>query len=553
MAPKKRKDEPKEASEAKRPKAKAKSSPASSTTKNTDNDALQLHGLFEGAEGASWEEPLREVLENLPEASKFIGPARDKSIVPVRELTFQALKPNRPEALRVVVFGQNPYPRLESATGIAMFDNAFETWDSKRFGSVVSMRCIIKAAAMAKYGIPVSTGMEELRALLREKDIVSPPEFFQSMLAQGVLLMNAALTIGGPGLSTANHNKFWQPVVNRVVQEILRTKSEGDGAVVFAWWGAESLKTKKVLAKVLAEFDGKVAIRHLDFCNPAAQGDLFCKPEVPHFTQINQILEEVGLPTVDWLPDRTWLKDATEAGGGASNNASAMGSFISQTKELHKMYMERLQSGLDKVTTLEPIQGIMDTRAVGLQEACKALALESPAAASMKAVESRERGELSSDEAASIHMYTGDSLYRKLNEVLRSPDREAVNVYFSYLRLFLTALKRAPAGNVPLFRGIKKDLAHEYPEGSTVVWWAVSSCTPNLKVAKSFGGGMKGGTLFRVQAKTAVPIKALSAYVEEEEFVLAPGTALKVVRVDRPASGAVEISLEEVPDQKWVS
>lgn len=33
-------------------------------------------------------------------------------------------RPNPPNAWRVVSFGQSPYPRMESATGIAHFDNA---------------------------------------------------------------------------------------------------------------------------------------------------------------------------------------------------------------------------------------------------------------------------------------------------------------------------------------------------------------------------------------------------------------------------------------------
>ena len=43
-------------------------------------------------------------------------------------------------------FGQNPYPRVESATGIAMFDNAFGNWADSQFGKVITIRCIIKAA-----------------------------------------------------------------------------------------------------------------------------------------------------------------------------------------------------------------------------------------------------------------------------------------------------------------------------------------------------------------------------------------------------------------------
>ena len=185
----------------------------SSSSVGTSDEPLKLHTLFEGLHGPAWEAPIRKTLEGLPDAAKFIGPDRDKAIVPVRELTFQALKPNPPEAWRVVVFGQNPYPRLESATGIAMFDNAFDSWESKRFGSVVSMRCIIKAAAMVKYGADFKTSVADLRALLKRHSSVTPPQWFQAMLSQGVLLLNAALTTGGEGISATEHNRFWTHVV----------------------------------------------------------------------------------------------------------------------------------------------------------------------------------------------------------------------------------------------------------------------------------------------------------------------------------------------------
>ena len=106
-------------------------------------DPLQLAPLFAGmGHGASWFKILKPVLESLSDAPKFIGPSRDKQIIPVRELTFQALKPNAPSGWRVVSLGQSPYPRIESATGIAHFDNAIKSWDSGKFGAVVTMRSL---------------------------------------------------------------------------------------------------------------------------------------------------------------------------------------------------------------------------------------------------------------------------------------------------------------------------------------------------------------------------------------------------------------------------
>lgn len=204
------------------------------------NDPLALAELFAGG-GEPWLPLLKPVIEAQPGAAAFIGPGRGQDVVPVRELTFQALKPNAPHKWKVVVFGQNPYPRPESATGIAMFDNTFHDWKDSQFGRVVSIRCIIKAAAMWKYGIPKKTPIADVRALLKKQDTVQPPEWFQAMLTQGVLLLNAALTASSDGTTgTDRHTAFWRPAAERIVEEILRAKQnadEEDRGVVFAWWG----------------------------------------------------------------------------------------------------------------------------------------------------------------------------------------------------------------------------------------------------------------------------------------------------------------------------
>src|SRR5262245_54223777 len=134
------------------------------------NDPLALTELLEG--GGEWLPLLRPVIEARPSADSFIGPKRDSRIVPVRELTFQALKPNPPGKWKVVIFGQNPYPRVESATGIAMFDNTFGDWNDSQFGRVMSIRCIIKAACIWKHGIDSKTPIADIRELLASQQTV---------------------------------------------------------------------------------------------------------------------------------------------------------------------------------------------------------------------------------------------------------------------------------------------------------------------------------------------------------------------------------------------
>ena len=104
---------------------------------------------------------------------------------------------------------------------------------------------------------------------------------------------------------------------------------------------------------------------------------------------------------------------------------------------------------------------------------------------------------------------------------------------------------QAKQQKVTLFRGINKSIKHQYKKGSNVVWWSISSCTPKKSVASTFSGS--SGTIFEVKAKTAISIRQLSAYPDEEEYVLAPGTLLKVVNV----SGN-KVTLEELPEERKV-
>ncbi|MBL8115154.1 MAG: hypothetical protein JNK60_19890 [Acidobacteria bacterium] len=328
----------------------------------SESNPLQLEALFEGG-GEPWLPLLGPVLERNPgEAATFLGPGRSNAIVPVRELTFQALKPNPPGRWRVVIFGQSPYPRLESATGIAMFDNAFADWNDAQFGKAVSMRCIIKAAGMRQHGLARSAPVGEVRKLLAAQNVVTPPRWFHAMLAQGVLLLNASLTSSSDDvISVAAHTRFWKPVVERIVEEILRAR--GSQGVVFVWWGSHAKALRTRVEKLEKEIPG-AAVRHVSHCNPAAMGEAFCDGDP--FGAINEALRSLGLSEVDWLPRKGW----DELQGQDREEAGRLGDFIEKTRELHQLYLERLQdvSG-EKLETLDPIAGVMSLPLPTLAEA----------------------------------------------------------------------------------------------------------------------------------------------------------------------------------------
>ncbi|MFF3299469.1 ADP-ribosyltransferase domain-containing protein [Streptomyces sp. NPDC002908] len=537
-------------------------SDASTPAQPGPDDPLALAELFKGG-GEPWLPLLKPVIEAHPDAPDFIGPDRGPGVVPVRELTFQALKPNPPHKWKVVVFGQNPYPRPESATGIAMFDNTFHDWKDSQFGRVVSIRCIIKAAAMWKYGIPKKTPIADVRALLKEQDTVQPPEWFQAMLTQGVLLLNAALTASSDrAMATDRHTKFWRPAVERIVEEILKAKQnagEEDRYVVFAWWGAHARSLKTVVTRLQKKYPG-VEVRHIDHPNPAAQGDIFCDGE--HFGTVNAALASLGADEVDWLPSKGW-NTADEGAEGTGDDVSArMGAFIASTMELHQLYLDRLAGVKDEGLVLPAITGVFDTPLLDFQDAVSPVA--SLLAGIGRHVErSREfgkrradeaGGELSADAIAALYLYTCESaFYREINAVLRSPDRTKVVPYLPYLRLLFSAVSGLPAHTQPLWRGVSLDLRAQYPLGRTVTWWGVSSCTSERSVARAFLGSRGKRTMFEVTPARAVGIRSFSAFTGEEEYILAPGTQLKVTGVRAERGGLCTVKLTELEEQTLVS
>ncbi|GAB2919638.1 ADP-ribosyltransferase domain-containing protein [Streptomyces mayteni] len=526
------------------------------------NDPLGLTELFAGG-GEPWLPLLKPVIEARPDAATFIGPGRGPEVVPVRELTFQALKPNAPHKWKVVVFGQNPYPRPESATGIAMFDNTFHDWKDSQFGRVVSIRCIIKAAAMWKYGIPKKTPIADIRALLKERETVQPPEWFQAMLTQGVLLLNAALTASADGaIPTDQHTRFWRPVAERIVEEILRAKqhaAEEDRGVVFAWWGAHARSLKQVVLRLQKKYP-EVEVRHIDHANPAAQGDIFCDGE--HFGMVDAALASLGADPIDWLPSTGWNTLAAESGGVEGGVADRMGAFITSTMELHQLYLDRLSSVRDEGLVLPAITGLFDTPLMEFREAAAPVAAllsglgrhvdRSQEFGKLRADETA--GGLSADAVAALYLYTCESaFYREINAVLRSPDRASLVPYLPYLRLLFSAVSQLPVRTEPLWRGVSLDLRARYPLGKTVTWWGVSSCTSQLGVAKAFLGSRGKRTLFEVVPTRAVGIRDFSAFTGEEEFILLPGTQLKVTDVKVGRGGLSTVRLTESEEAPLVS
>ena len=139
---------------------------------------------------------------------------------------------------------------------------------------------------------------------------------------------------------------------------------------------------------------------------------------------------------------------------------------------------------------------------------------------------------LSKDQSASVYIYTMEwgekTLYRVLNNALRSENRQELKIWFSYLKLFDTALDKLPTVKEILWRGIPIDIGKNFTKNQLLTWWSVNSCTSSVDVIKNFIGNNKNSTLFLIEAIYGKKISGYTEYENEDEIILRMGTQLRV-------------------------
>jgi hypothetical protein len=161
---------------------------------------------------------------------------------------------------------------------------------------------------------------------------------------------------------------------------------------------------------------------------------------------------------------------------------------------------------------------------------------------------------LTRDESASIILYSmewephKECLYFALNATLREEDRRKLKPWFSYLKLILTALAQIPSSHRNIYRGVKLNLAKQYPEGKTFVWWGFSSCTSTIGVLESeqFLGKTGERTMFTIECDSGKDISRHSYYQTEKEILLLAARQFTVESCLQPAPGLHMIQLKEI-------
>jgi uracil-DNA glycosylase len=210
-----------------------------------------------------WEEELRGWLDPAywSELCRFLDEAyASDDVVPPRELIFAALDATAWRDTDVVIVGQDPYPGVGHANGLAFSVSP----DVHPPASLTN----IHQELHDDLGFPEPDGGS-----------------LEPWACQGVLLLNATLTFSGARQAT--HRRMWKPFTDAVVQSLERREP------IFLLWGREA--QRKVLRFVDRTSPTVICSSH-----PAPRAAWRCFFGSKPFSRANEVLRTTGRPEIDW-------------------------------------------------------------------------------------------------------------------------------------------------------------------------------------------------------------------------------------------------------------
>lgn len=181
-------------------------------------DASQVH--------PEWRPLLADALARI-DADYLASLNADGAWLPGRDNLFAAFRRDR-AGLRYLLLGESPYPRVDSANGIAFFDAAVgPLWSerglSKPANRATSLRNLLKTALLAEGRLgadPDGRLSQASIAALDKRDLVQTlPELFANLERAGFLLFNATPVLH-PARKVAIEARYWRGFLARLLEAI---------------------------------------------------------------------------------------------------------------------------------------------------------------------------------------------------------------------------------------------------------------------------------------------------------------------------------------------
>jgi uracil-DNA glycosylase len=173
-----------------------------------------------------------EIIEELNKIEKEIG--NDYFPNTNNVLRFMSLDLNQ---IKYIIVGMEPYPSykivndviIPEATGRSFEIQSVDNWSQKFKQS--SLRNILKTIYYNEYNEKIS--LEEVRKKIEEGSfpIKQPHQWFDCMEQQGVMFLNATLTVQMGKVDT--HTKIWEHFMNSLIQYI----DTNNNSVNWLLWG----------------------------------------------------------------------------------------------------------------------------------------------------------------------------------------------------------------------------------------------------------------------------------------------------------------------------
>ena len=184
------------------------------------------------------------------------------TVYPPREELFAAFRMTPPEAVRVVILGQDPYHGPGQAHGLCF---------------------------SVQPGVQPPPSLQNIfKELQSDLGIVPPKDGTLTKWAErGVLMLNTTLTVRR-GQANSHKNLGWTTFTDHIIEKL----NEHEQPIVFLLWGGNARSKKKLIT----------APQHLvlESVHPsplsAYNGFFGCK----HFSKCNAFLEAHGIDPIDW-------------------------------------------------------------------------------------------------------------------------------------------------------------------------------------------------------------------------------------------------------------
>jgi uracil-DNA glycosylase len=178
---------------------------------------LELNGV-----DADWEPIL------LPALAALEGEYREwlmagEGYIPVRERILAAFSTLKPDEVKYILFGQDPYPRRESAIGYAFIDGRVKeiftsTGLSREVNRATSLRNFVKMALVAEGLLDPGDISQEAIAALEKRELISTmDELRRNFERAGVLLLNTALVFEKKE-NSRRHIRAWKGFVEKLME-----------------------------------------------------------------------------------------------------------------------------------------------------------------------------------------------------------------------------------------------------------------------------------------------------------------------------------------------